>query len=605
MSASRRARLQRVAIALLLGSALGLQAGCASLPDSLTTASLTGGVTTGSTASASSASPSRPATTDAGSGVDIKMIRPSRSDKVFAAAPEPSASTWSHVADGYGIIRDAKAEAYLQGIVRRLMDHWHGDRPERIGIFIQAGDTTRAKATPFGDLLIPIAAFDDVENEDQLAALIGHELGHIVLRHHEKDKQAKQIADISSMAVGVVFGVSAVRNSGVRRYGSTREFYIKNEAAVQRDTLRSMSLHAAFITLTQDILLTAYSRSQEYEADSFGLRVAGTAGWDHTAIVPLIQRWHDAEDSERAQHLQAQKSLPIAASIMSGIGDVAKSIIASHPSAADRKEHAIKQIREAFPDVDPRKTSTAEFSKVIANGAFAEKRRLWKMLRETLAHLRAGDYVKANASLAAMQRLKGANHPESRMVMATVVESSLEQDREAVAYRLLSTADYHTQPATYSFYVRLATLHARHNNPKAAMDVIAVGERYYGQGMLPARISVWRAQIEHLGPNRPLEVQQAYAQMGALSQQCQATGDKELIETCRVAYTGRNPEADYKNCGGVISVIAALSPGGDQRCGSDQSKAATPAAATTAGSVTAAQPTFPMPNIFGGLLKPQ
>lgn len=541
----------------------------------------------------------------------LKEIKPAASGRVFLAAPEPSTATWSHAVSGVGVIRDARAEAYLNDILKRLLAHWHGEKPERIGIFITADDSTRAKATPSGDILIPIGAFDDIENEDQLAALIGHEAGHIILKHHEDEKQAKQLADIATGAVAVALGISASRNSGMRRNGSQREYYIRNQGAFNRDTRRAMLYHQGFVTLTQDILLTAYGRHQEHEADIFGMRLAGHAGYEPRAILTLIQRWHDAEVAERERlSKRMAKVQSLGDGIMGAFGQVAASIVASHPSAEERKKNVGSDLRVVFAGTAPRPMAKQRYAAVLASAAFDRKRRLWRLLRQASREYFEGNLATAAELVRKASRMPGARHPSSRFI---IYQSLKAVGEDQAAFDMLASADLN-QSAPKDFYLALAHGHASRRDFKRAYEVARIGERYYGDAILPAALVVARIEttlrMTAGTGHQPLPAD-LVERRTTLMARCERTHDEALVEECRMALAGIDPEQDYRACGGVVRFLAGFAPGGGANpCAPSGDKAFAPDMpgqqqhpAAPAPQPTSTAPTLTSPaSMFGSLM---
>ena len=491
-----------------------------------------------------------------------QFIRAERNGRVFAAAPDPSTSSWSQTATGYGLIREPAAEAYLQSIVTRLLEHWHGEKPERVGVFIQTGDSVHAIATPSGDILIPIGGFDELESEDDLAALIGHELGHIVLKHREVEKQANQIAKVASTAVSLVFATSTVRNSGMHRYGNTREFYLKDPNAVQRDTLRAIAVQQSLVTITQDIVLTAFGREHEYQADIFGMRLAGYSGWNHRAMLNLTQRWHDAEETERKRKEAALKNAGLLQGFTQAIGQVAADAIASHPSAESRRENLVKDMQVSFKDAEAKPPITAPYLKTIGKGEFAKKRELWRHLRKVLRAMIEGRSDEVQALAAAARRMPGGDHPDSRLIIWQAVSPASSQE----AISILSTADMR-QPATREFYKTLIETYLGARQYPDARRIADIGKRFYHEQMLPLQMAIVRDEVAAASGNGQRPAPKALVEeMTALKKICEATRDEALIEGCRWGETGRYSDQDYNNCGGFITALATMAPGGNNRC---------------------------------------
>ncbi len=102
-----------------------------------------------------------------------------------------------------------------------------------------------------------------MNNEAELAAVLGHEVGHVAARHSAKRQQAAQqnaiFGVLGQVLSGVLFGDSALGQFG-QKISST---------VPQLATLR-------------------YSRGQELEADDLGIQYLGTAGYDPRSMSSLL-----------------------------------------------------------------------------------------------------------------------------------------------------------------------------------------------------------------------------------------------------------------------------------------------------------------------------
>jgi len=121
-----------------------------------------------------------------------------------------------------------------------------------------------AFALPGGKVGVYTGIFDVARNQDQLAAVIAHEIGHVVAHHHD-ERITRQAG-----ASGVVQLVGALLGS---RFGSG----VAN-AAVQGGSI-----------LAQTGFLLPGSREQESEADIVGQQLMARAGFDPRAAVNLWQ----------------------------------------------------------------------------------------------------------------------------------------------------------------------------------------------------------------------------------------------------------------------------------------------------------------------------
>jgi predicted Zn-dependent protease len=119
-----------------------------------------------------------------------------------------------------------------------------------------------AFALPGGKVGVYTGIFTVARNQDQLAGVIAHEIGHVISRHHE-ERITRQMG-----AQGAVELIGALLGS---RYGSGA-----GDAAVQGGSV-----------LAQTGFLLPGSREQETEADIVGQQLMAQAGFDPNGAVAL------------------------------------------------------------------------------------------------------------------------------------------------------------------------------------------------------------------------------------------------------------------------------------------------------------------------------
>jgi beta-barrel assembly-enhancing protease len=138
-------------------------------------------------------------------------------------------------------IRDKELNAYLTGLVCKLSEGHCPDirvHPVRVPHF-------NAMMAPNGMMLIWSGLMLRAENEAQLAAILGHELGHYLEKHQVEQLRAAKDRAILSTMVGMVGGVGGF--------------------------LGQMGLLANMF---------AFSREHETRADRMGMRLMRHAGYD-------------------------------------------------------------------------------------------------------------------------------------------------------------------------------------------------------------------------------------------------------------------------------------------------------------------------------------
>ncbi|MDD2679914.1 MAG: Maf family nucleotide pyrophosphatase [Candidatus Omnitrophica bacterium] len=143
--------------------------------------------------------------------------------------------------------------------------------------FVLNDDEVNAVSLPGGYVYIFKGLVDKVANDDELAGVVAHEVGHIVARHSIKKLQAMQGYSILRMLVAVA------PSSG--------------EAAAAADT--------AFTEL-----MIGYSREDELLADQLGTRYAKLAGYDPHAMIKFLEKLQEVERRRPLQEKNYYKTHP-------------------------------------------------------------------------------------------------------------------------------------------------------------------------------------------------------------------------------------------------------------------------------------------------------
>ncbi|HEX6141192.1 MAG TPA: M48 family metallopeptidase [Geminicoccaceae bacterium] len=121
-------------------------------------------------------------------------------------------------------------------------------------------DEPNAFALPGGKVGVNTGLFKVVENDAQLAAVMGHEVAHAIARHGAERMSQGMLTQLGAAAVGIGTGSGQIA-----------------QIAAQAATLG---------------IILPYSRTQESEADEIGLIYMARAGYDPRAAVEL---WRNFE----------------------------------------------------------------------------------------------------------------------------------------------------------------------------------------------------------------------------------------------------------------------------------------------------------------------
>jgi predicted Zn-dependent protease len=162
--------------------------------------------------------------------------------------------------EDYGPVQDAALNAYVSGVGRALVPGTH--RPHMPYSFRVVNAThINAYAFPGGSIACTRGILTALQNEAELAALLGHEIGHVNARH-----TAEQLSKghLTSVLVG---GLSVVAGAASPGLGQVA---------------------AALGGLGAGAFLARYSRDNERQADALGTEYLVKAGYGPDGMVGLM-----------------------------------------------------------------------------------------------------------------------------------------------------------------------------------------------------------------------------------------------------------------------------------------------------------------------------
>lgn len=157
--------------------------------------------------------------------------------------------------------QDAYVSCVVSAIVAQLPAGQRGIAWESA---VFADDNPNAFALPGGKVGVNSGIFKVASDQDQLAAVIAHEVGHVIARHHDERITRQYGAAGALQVIGGLLGA---------RYGEG-----VGNAAMQGG---SIAAQAGF--------LLPGSRAQETEADVVGQQLMASAGFDPRKAVELWQ----------------------------------------------------------------------------------------------------------------------------------------------------------------------------------------------------------------------------------------------------------------------------------------------------------------------------
>ncbi len=160
------------------------------------------------------------------------------------------------------LVEDGEVLTYVRNVGNRVAKEV-GITTYQFQFFVIDQPVPNAFAVPGGYIFIYRGLIELMSTEDELAAILSHELAHIQARHLQRSIDEAKIASIG-MVAGLVAGI----------------------------LLGAPGLAAGGIAATQSAALQ-YSRAHEMEADQFGFRFLSGAGYDPSSMPSMMHKLLD------------------------------------------------------------------------------------------------------------------------------------------------------------------------------------------------------------------------------------------------------------------------------------------------------------------------
>jgi predicted Zn-dependent protease len=195
----------------------------------------------------------------------------------------------------YGVSQNAKLNEVVQRVGRSLAPHTELDNVNYTFTVLDTPDVN-AFALPGGFVYVTRGLLALANNEAELASVMAHEIGHVTARHSAERYSRGAVASIGAGLIGILLeseDAAKIAGSGASLY------------------------------------LASYSRDQEHEADSLGIRYASRAGYDPYAMSSFLT------SLERQSELRAQE--------LGKPARQAPSYMATHPITRERVSRTLTQ----------------------------------------------------------------------------------------------------------------------------------------------------------------------------------------------------------------------------------------------------------------------
>jgi predicted Zn-dependent protease len=164
-----------------------------------------------------------------------------------------------------GVHEDLELQDYVQRVGEKLAKV--SDRPELEWKFtIIDTDDVNAFATMGGYVYISRGILPYMQSEAELAAVLGHEIGHITAKHLQARQRKSTWSNLASAATAIFTGMPQL---------------------------------AELTNMAGAAIINGYGREAELEADGIGARLLAKAGYEPNAMIEVISTLKDQDTFER------------------------------------------------------------------------------------------------------------------------------------------------------------------------------------------------------------------------------------------------------------------------------------------------------------------
>ena len=296
----------------------------------------------------------------------------------------------------YGIIQDTALNDYVKETGKKIAARTHRTHMPYSFRVVNA-NYVNAYAFPGGSIACTRGIMLSLENEAELAALLGHELGHVNARH-----TAQQMSK-GILTQAVVSGLSALAGTRGAAYGQ---------------------LASELGMISVGALLASYSRDNEREADALGMEYMFRAGYNPNGMVGLMD-------------------------MLKGLSRRTPSIIelmfSTHPMSDERYQTAVETSRSKYKSAEIRPLYRERYMDYTAKV---------RALKPAIKEMQKGEKEMmqkkfSNAEASFEKALKLAPHDYTGLVMMSTCKLFQKKYKEGITYAEKAQQVYPQQAHAY------------------------------------------------------------------------------------------------------------------------------------------------------------
>lgn len=285
---------------------------------------------------------------------------------------------------GMGLLVAPQAETYLRRLTDKLLAGWPQPAPA-VRVHLTSNTQYRAEALGSGTIYVSAGVLQQAESEDEVAALLAHELSHLLLAHFSDTP---------------VFGAQRKLATLALLGMMSRD---EKAAAGNASGLSGVALGTVIADgVAQNVLQNSWNREQEARADQLASDLVVKAGYSPRGLLDVLQRLPRPAAEKKARWFtpDQQTGVPMFGldPLKQALGKLGAQLTSSHPDLAARQRALGDYVRREY---------RADAGKPLADAALVAARQGWQreveapqLAAEAIAALDEGRRSEAAARLA-------------------------------------------------------------------------------------------------------------------------------------------------------------------------------------------------------------
>ena len=380
--------------------------------------------------------------------------------------------------EALGFVSVAPLDAYL-GRVRARLAAASGVEAIPGRVVLLANPAFAAYSTPDGNIYLAMGWLPYIQSEDELAAIIAHELSHVVLTHHSTD---------------LVAGFQK-RAQAAHEFGVSAKMAVANRPAT-KDDQKSLLGSEVLASVSDKVVMPAWGRRQESEADLLGVDLLVKAGYSPVAMATMLEKYQawekqTTEDDEafRARVGEViQKDYTEAAKMV--FNRMVETLSASHPETGQRLSSVAGYLDRHYSDLALPEPRTKGWSEVRAVPEVREITRHYDLAFSARKLLERGKVRDAYAYAKDSASGRTASHAYPNWILA---KTAMEVGRGNEAVTALDRAIKANEPVR-EVYDEMIMVNERRGNLKAALEWTDKASTTFGEAArwTPTKIRLLR-----------------------------------------------------------------------------------------------------------------